>query len=207
MLKILQNILIISAFFYTLTPATPMRLIDVKKGIADGERFGQSCEGMGDVNGDGYNDFLVSCRGLNELYFYLGGPHPFYNPPVITWHNHSPNDGLTSFSPVNVGDELDVKIEAVGEKGDGIAKKDGFVLIVPGTNKDDEVRIRVTKVLRKVGFAEVVGQASAESKEEEDEPVVEDTEEPEEGSDSEEESEEPPEDTEDFGEDLDEEKK
>ena len=61
------------------------------------------------------------------------------------------------FSTVKVGDELDVKIEAVGEKGDGIAKKDGFVLFVPNTKKDDQVRIRVTKVLRKVGFAEVVG--------------------------------------------------
>ena len=62
--------------------------------------------------------------------------------------------------PVNVGDELDVKIDAVGEKGDGIAKKDGFVLVIPGTQLNDEVRIRVTKVLRKVGFAEVVGEAS-----------------------------------------------
>ncbi|MBI2656237.1 hypothetical protein HYX03_00680 [Candidatus Woesearchaeota archaeon] len=34
-----------------------------------------------------------------------------------------------NFAPVKVGDELDVKIEAVGEKGDGIAKKDGFVLV------------------------------------------------------------------------------
>ena len=34
------------------------------------------------------------------------------------------------FAPVNVGDELDVKIEAVGEKGDGIAKKEGFVLFL-----------------------------------------------------------------------------
>jgi len=32
--------------------------------------------------------------------------------------------------PVNVGDEIDVRIEAVGEKGDGVAKKDGFVLFV-----------------------------------------------------------------------------
>lgn len=91
------------------------------------------------------------------------------------------------FAPVKVGDELDVKIEAVGEKGDGIAKKDGFVLFVPGTRAGDEVRIRVTKVLRKVGFAEVVGQGqgagkpeaskdSDEAEEEEEEPAAEDTE-------------------------------
>ena len=63
------------------------------------------------------------------------------------------------FSPVNVGEEIDVKIEAVGEKGDGIAKVKGFVLFVPGVKESDEVRIKVTKVLRNVGFAEVVGQA------------------------------------------------
>ena len=66
-----------------------------------------------------------------------------------------------SSAPVNVGDELDVKIEAVGEKGDGIAKKDGFVLFVPNTKEGQEVRVRVTKVLRKVGFAEVVGDAGS----------------------------------------------
>ena len=62
-----------------------------------------------------------------------------------------------SFAPVKVGEELDVTIDAVGEKGDGIAKKNGFVLFVPGVKRGQQVRIRVTKVLRKVGFAEVVG--------------------------------------------------
>ena len=64
-------------------------------------------------------------------------------------------------APVKEGDELDVKIEAVGEKGDGIAKKQGFVLFVPRTKAGDEVRIRVTKVLKSAGFAEVIGNASA----------------------------------------------
>ena len=65
------------------------------------------------------------------------------------------------FAPVKEGDELDVKIEAVGEKGDGIAKKQGFVLFVPKTKAGDEVRIKVTKVLKSAGFAEVIGSASA----------------------------------------------
>jgi len=95
-------------------------------------------------------------------------------------------------APVNVGDELDVKIEAVGEKGDGIAKKEGFVLFVPNTKEGQEVRIRVTKVLRKVGFAEVVGESvkREESTEESSEPAAE------EGREVE--------DTEDFGEDTEE---
>ncbi len=76
-------------------------------------------------------------------------------------------------APVNVGDELNVIIDAVGEKGDGLAKKDGFVLFVPNTKKGDSVRIRVTRVLKKVGFAEVVGQgdAPAASQESTDEPA------------------------------------
>ena len=66
-----------------------------------------------------------------------------------------------SFAPVREGDELDVKIEAVGEKGDGIAKKQGFVLFVPNTKEGDEVRVKVTRVLRNAGFAEVIGGATA----------------------------------------------
>lgn len=66
-----------------------------------------------------------------------------------------------STAPVQAGDELDVTIEAVGEKGDGIAKKKGFVLFVPNTKQGERIRIRVTKVLRKVGFAEKIGQASS----------------------------------------------
>ena len=98
-------------------------------------------------------------------------------------------------APVNVGDELDVKIEAVGEKGDGIAKKEGFVLFVPNTKEGQEVKIRVTKVLRKVGFAEVVGESAkreegTESTEEISEPAAEENQEVE--------------DTEDFGENTEE---
>jgi predicted RNA-binding protein with TRAM domain len=58
--------------------------------------------------------------------------------------------------PVREGDEIDVKIEAVGEKGDGLARTQGFVLFVPNTKAGDEVRIRVTKVLKNSGFAEVI---------------------------------------------------
>jgi len=108
-----------------------------------------------------------------------------------------------NFAPVKVGDELDVKIEAVGEKGDGIAKKDGFVLFVPSTKQGDEVRIRVTRVLQKVGFAEVVGEKSAESSEESsgsEEAQEESYEEPSAEGSSESEEDYSGEDTENFGE-------
>ena len=67
-----------------------------------------------------------------------------------------------STAPVRQGEEINVKIEAVGEKGDGIAKVKGFVIFVPNTKKDEEVKIRVTKVLKKVAFGEVVGASTGE---------------------------------------------
>ncbi len=76
-----------------------------------------------------------------------------------------------NMAPVSEGEELDVRIEAIGEKGDGIAKKNGFVLVIPGTQINDEVRIKVTKVLRKVGFAEVVGKAENAPKADEEKPA------------------------------------
>ena len=63
--------------------------------------------------------------------------------------------------PVKPGEELDVVIEAIGAKGDGIARKEGFVIFVPGVQKGDKVRIRVIRVLRTVAFAERIGPAKA----------------------------------------------
>ncbi|MBW2988942.1 TRAM domain-containing protein [Candidatus Woesearchaeota archaeon] len=98
-------------------------------------------------------------------------------------------------APVKVGDEIDVKIEAVGEKGDGIAKKDGFVIFVPNTKEGDEVKVKVTRVLRRVGFGEVVGEGSAPSSEEAPAEAA-----PEAGEEPAQEEEPKAEDTEDFGE-------
>lgn len=56
--------------------------------------------------------------------------------------------------PVKVGDELDVTIEAVAAKGDGIAKKDGFVIFVPGTTQGEACKIRITAVKASCAVAE-----------------------------------------------------
>lgn len=102
-------------------------------------------------------------------------------------------NGKNNFAPVKEGDELEVKIEAVGEKGDGIAKVDGFVLFVPKTKAGEVVKIRVTRVLKNVGFAEKIGEGKAPTKESQETAAEEPEEEPEE-------PEEQFEDTEDFGE-------
>ncbi|MBI2175840.1 TRAM domain-containing protein [Candidatus Woesearchaeota archaeon] len=64
-------------------------------------------------------------------------------------------------APVRVGEEVDVTIEAVGAKGDGIAKKEGFVIFVPNTSTGDNVKIRITKVLSNVAFAELAGKGGS----------------------------------------------
>ncbi len=73
--------------------------------------------------------------------------------------NFSGGGGGARFVPVKEGEELDVKIEGIAAKGDGVAKKDGFVIFVPGAQLNEEIRIKITKVARKVAFAEKIGDA------------------------------------------------
>jgi len=118
-------------------------------------------------------------------------------------------------SPVKVGDEFDTVVEAVGEKGDGVCKKDGFVVFVPGVKQGDQVRVRVTKVLRKVGFGEVVGTSERSDDSSQENQDSQDNQDADMSGDASEQNlEEPKEDSEDFGEepeeapqDSDEEKK
>ena len=65
-------------------------------------------------------------------------------------------EGRGPMSPLNVGDTYDVTIDDVGREGDGIARVEGFVVFVPSTKKGDNVKIKITKVSRRVGFGEVV---------------------------------------------------
>jgi len=58
--------------------------------------------------------------------------------------------------PVNEGDEIEVEILSVGEKGDGMAKKDGYCIFVPNTKAGDKVTVKINKTLRNVGFADVI---------------------------------------------------
>lgn len=58
--------------------------------------------------------------------------------------------------PVKEGDEIDLTIEAVGEKGDGIGKIQGFVIFVPGTSQGENVRVRITQVRGKSAVGEKI---------------------------------------------------
>ena len=113
-------------------------------------------------------------RGYGDRSYGGGGGRPRFDGP--------------RFAPVKEAEELDVKIEAIAAKGDGIAKKEGFVIFVPNTRVGDEVKIRINKVLRRVAFAEVIGQGKkAEATAEE--PAAEETSEEEPAEETEEETE------------------
>ena len=58
--------------------------------------------------------------------------------------------------PIKENEEYNVKIEGIGEKGDGIAKITGYTIFVPDTKEGDEVKIKINRVLPRFAFAEVV---------------------------------------------------
>lgn len=59
--------------------------------------------------------------------------------------------------PVEKGDEVKVKVEAEGAKGDGISKVDGFVVIVAKPIiVGFTYKVRITNVGLKYAFAEVI---------------------------------------------------
>mgnify|MGYP001772582301 CR=1 FL=1 len=49
---------------------------------------------------------------------------------------------------VKEGDVLDLKIEGVGKRGDGIAKVNGFLIFVKGATKGEEVKAKIVKVMK-----------------------------------------------------------
>jgi len=58
--------------------------------------------------------------------------------------------------PVEEGKVYEAKIEDIGREGDGLARIQNFVVFVPGTKVGDEVKVRITKVHRRMAFGEVV---------------------------------------------------
>ena len=63
---------------------------------------------------------------------------------------------MQSTAPVEAGETYEVTIEDIAREGDGIARVSGFVVFVPNTSVGDEVTIKVTKVLSKFAFGELV---------------------------------------------------
>ena len=67
-------------------------------------------------------------------------------------------------APVKVGEEFEVKIESMSKRGDaGVAKVEGLVIFVAGTNVGDSAKIRITKVGRGYATAEIAATSDTTS--------------------------------------------
>ena len=64
--------------------------------------------------------------------------------------------------PVKVGDEMEVTIDATASKGDGLAKKDGFVIFVKDAKQGQTVKVRITDVRARFAVGEIVGSGSSQ---------------------------------------------
>lgn len=54
------------------------------------------------------------------------------------------------------GETYEVRIDAVGSKGDGIAKKDKYTIYIPGTVKGDTVKVKIKKITGNLAFGELI---------------------------------------------------
>ena len=59
-------------------------------------------------------------------------------------------------TPVEFNEEYEAKIENMSERGDGIAKIEGFVIFVPNTKLGEQVKFRITRVANRFAIGELV---------------------------------------------------
>jgi predicted RNA-binding protein with TRAM domain len=68
----------------------------------------------------------------------------------------SPGRPLFQASPVKETQELEVIIDDIGSRGDGIAKIQGFLIFVPNTKIGERVKVRILSVGGKFAVAEKI---------------------------------------------------
>ncbi|MCW4052922.1 MAG: TRAM domain-containing protein [Candidatus Bathyarchaeota archaeon] len=59
-------------------------------------------------------------------------------------------------TPVEFDEEYEAKIENMSERGDGIAKIEGFVIFVPDTKLGEQVTFKITRVGKRFAIGELV---------------------------------------------------
>ena len=68
--------------------------------------------------------------------------------------------------PVKVGEDYDVKIEAMSKRGDsGVAKIEGMVIFVANTKVGDQVKIKIKRVGMGYAIADLVQQQNTQEEE------------------------------------------
>ena len=68
----------------------------------------------------------------------------------------NPGQTQTTKKAVEEGETYELKITAIGNKGDGIAKKGEYTIFVPGAQEGDVVNARIDNVSGNLAFAERV---------------------------------------------------
>ena len=90
-----------------------------------------------------FNELKAECERLRlKLFNYETG------------HMKMPTHGIS------VGNAYKVKILGVGKDGDGFTRVNNFIIFIPNTNKDQEVNIKITRVLKKYAFGKTVDDVS-----------------------------------------------
>jgi len=59
-------------------------------------------------------------------------------------------------APVNVGQEIDVIIDDIGSRGDGITRIQGFLVFVPKTKVGERLKVKIVSIGRKFAIAEKI---------------------------------------------------
>ncbi len=83
-----------------------------------------------------------------------------------SWGSQSrfrPSRPFVQSYPVKENQELEVVIDDIGSRGDGIAKMAGFLIFVPQSKIGERVKVRIVSVGGKFAVAERVGGGSEQS--------------------------------------------
>ena len=74
---------------------------------------------------------------------------------------------LRNFSPkpVKIGEEYEIDIKEMSQRGEGIARIEGLVVFVPQAKLGDHARIRITRISRKFAEAELLERQKHEERE------------------------------------------
>ncbi|MCS7115033.1 MAG: TRAM domain-containing protein [Candidatus Bathyarchaeota archaeon] len=60
-------------------------------------------------------------------------------------------------TPVKENDELEVVIDDIGSRGDGIARIQGYMIFVPNSKIGERVKVRIVSVGGRFAVAERIG--------------------------------------------------
>ena len=75
--------------------------------------------------------------------------------PIMIRKAARPEDANT----LHVGDVVEVTINDVGKKGDGVAKYMDYLIVIPGTTRGTRANVKITNISAKTAFAQVTTEA------------------------------------------------